>query len=103
MLSRKLCQEETDVKERAVLDVIVSPKSSRSGIEVDDSGNIRVRLNSPPVDGRANEECIGIISKTLRVAKSKITIDMGLKGRKKRITVGGITTADAMRIIGGGK
>jgi uncharacterized protein (TIGR00251 family) len=76
---------------RAVFDITVTPKSSRSEITVDASGNIKVYLNSPPVDGKANTECISLLSKKLKIAKSGIVIEKGDHGRKKRISVTGMT------------
>lgn len=71
----------------AVLDITVTPKSSRSIITVDENNRIKVYLNSPPADGRANEECIALFSKKLKVPKSRIIIDKGAKGRTKRIII----------------
>ena len=44
---------------RALFDVTVVPKSSRSEIRVAEDFGIRVYLNSP-VEGKANEECIAV-------------------------------------------
>ena len=71
----------------AVIDITVTPKSSRSVITVDENNMIKVYLNSPPADGRANEECVALFSKKLKVPKSKIIIDKGAKGRTKRIII----------------
>lgn len=65
------------MEKKAVFDIIASPKSSRSEVKVDLSGNIRIYLNSPPVDGKANAECINLLSKKLKTSKSNIVIEKG--------------------------
>ena len=82
---------------KAVFDITVTPKSSRSEVKVDDGGMIKVYLNSPPVDGKANSECINVISKKLKVAKSNISIEKGDHGRKKRIAVSGLSMDEVMK------
>jgi len=79
------------MKNKTVFDITVTPKSSRSEITVDASGNIKVYLNSPPVDGKANAECLNLLSKKLKIAKSLIVIEKGDHGRKKRISLTGIS------------
>jgi uncharacterized protein len=74
-----------------LLEIIVSPKSSRSELVVDERGSIRAYLNSPPVDGRANEECVALLSRVLGVPRSGIFIRKGQKGRKKLVAVTGMT------------
>lgn len=44
-----------------------------------------VTVNSPPADGRANEEIIETLSKYFKIPKSLISIIKGKKGRKKTI------------------
>ena len=67
----------------------VSPGSSRSAFSSVDDGVLKIKLNSPPVDGRANAECINLLSKTFRVAKSCIVILSGDKSKQKRIKISG--------------
>lgn len=86
---------------KAVFDITVTPKSSRSEVKVDASGNIKVYLNSPPVDGKANTECINLLSKKLKTAKSNITIEKGDHGRNKRISVSGMVFAEVMKKLRG--
>lgn len=85
-----------NMEKKAVFDITVSPKSSRSEVTVDASGRIKVYLNSPPVDGKANSECINLLSKRLKTAKSNISIDKGDHGRNKRISVTGMNPAEVM-------
>lgn len=86
---------------RALFNITVTPKSSRSLVTADDEGNIKVYLNSPPVEGKANKECIALISKKLGVPKSGITIEKGEKGRNKKIAVEGLDTEDVLKLIKG--
>jgi len=89
------------MEKRAVFDVTVTPKSSRSLVTADEAGNIKVYLNSPPVEGKANKECIALISKKLGIPKSKISIEKGEKGRSKRIAVEGLDTDDVLKLLKG--
>jgi hypothetical protein len=89
------------MENRAVFDITVSPKSSRSEITIDASGKVKIYLNSPPVDGKANAESINILSKKLKTAKSNIAIEKGDHGRNKRISVSGMTLAEVMAKIKG--
>lgn len=84
---------------KVILDINVTPKSSRSEITIDSSGNIKAYLNSPPVDGKANEEFITLLSKKLKTAKSNIHMERGDHGRKKRISVSGMSIEQVMAIL----
>ena len=84
------------MNKKTILDITVIPKSSRCEIKTDSSGNIKVYLNSPPVDGKANIECIHLLSAKLKTAKSNITIEKGEHGRKKRISIIGMSVEEVM-------
>jgi len=81
---------------KAQFNIIAVPKSSKSEIKIDQSGNIKVYLNSPPVDGKANIECINLLSAKLKIAKSNISIEKGERGRNKTISVSGMSTEEVM-------
>ncbi len=89
------------MEKRALFNITVTPKSSRSLVTADEEGNIKVYLNSPPVEGKANKECIALMSKKLGVPKSRITIEKGEKGRNKKIAVEGLDTEDVLKLIKG--
>jgi uncharacterized protein (TIGR00251 family) len=89
------------MEKRALFNITVTPKSSRSLVTSDDEGNIKVYLNSPPVEGKANKECIALISKKLGIPKSRITIEKGEKGRSKKIAVEGLDKDDVLKLLQG--
>ena len=79
-----------DIKEQdgsVIFEVRVVPRASRSEIVGAYNGAIKIKLTSPPVDGAANEELIGVLSKELDVAKTDIRIISGQMSRTKRIRV----------------
>jgi len=55
---------------------------------------LTVRLNAPAVEGRANEALVTLLAKALGVAKTKIEIVTGEKGRVKKVRVEGLTARE---------
>ena len=50
----------------------------------------RLQLAAPPVDGKANEECIAFFAELARVPKSRVRIVSGLTSRTKLVEIDGI-------------
>lgn len=84
--------------ETALIEITVQPKSSKSRITCTDSG-IKVYLNSPPVDGKANEECIRLFSEALRIPKTKISVERGQKSKKKLIKIDNISVPKVFSLL----
>ena len=67
--------------------VKVKPNSKIQKLVEEPDGSLTVHLKSPPVDGKANEELIKLLSKKFDVPKSHITIKSGLSSRQKLIEI----------------
>ncbi|MBD1837019.1 DUF167 domain-containing protein [Coleofasciculus sp. FACHB-64] len=67
--------------------VKVKPNSKNQRIEEAEDGSLTVHLKSPPVDGKANEELIQILSKKFNISKSRIFIKSGLSSRNKQVEI----------------
>lgn len=50
-------------------------------------GTLKIKLKAPPVDGKANEELVRFLGEGFDVAKSRIKIVRGEKGRNKLIEI----------------
>ncbi len=83
-----------------VLKIKLIPKSSKRGIIADEEGVLRVKVNSPPVDGKANAECIKLLAREFKIAKSKIEITSGKKNREKLFRIYDIEKKDIEFIKG---
>ena len=78
-----------------VLTVRVIPRAGRSGVAGVRHDALLVRLQAPPVDGAANAELIEVIADVLGVSRRAVTIASGERSRTKRLTIDGISAADA--------
>jgi uncharacterized protein len=67
--------------------VKVKPNSKQQKIEEQPDGSLTVHLKSPPVDGKANEELIKLLSEKFDLPKSYIRIKSGLSSRQKLVEI----------------
>ena len=65
----------------------VKPNSKEQQIIEEEDGSLTIRLKSPPVDGKANQELIKVLSKKYNVPKSYIRIKSGASSRQKLIEI----------------
>lgn len=72
-----------------ILELRVQPRAATSGFAGRFGDRIRVRLQAPPVDGRANEALVEFLAQALDVPKSSVAIEHGLSGRDKRVRIRG--------------
>lgn len=73
-----------------VLTIKVVPRASKPGIAVEPDGSLKVRLQSPPVEGAANAELVEVLARALDLPRRAITIVGGAHARTKRVQIDGI-------------
>jgi hypothetical protein len=69
------------------LQVRVTPRAKVSSLVQLADGTWVARLKSPPVDGRANEELVGLVAERFRCRKAAVSIKAGAAGRTKPVKV----------------
>lgn len=74
-----------------LLHLKIQPNASRSGIAGQHGQRLKIRLQSPPQDGKANQELISFLSKTLGISKSSLDLIRGQTSRDKTIRLQDIT------------
>ncbi len=77
-----------DKGDRLEIDIMVSPRSNRSGLEGFDEWRKRaiLRVKSPPLDGRANKE---VESYFKEVTGCKSAVTAGMTSHQKTVTISG--------------
>ncbi len=78
-----------------VLDVRVQPRASRSEIAGLHGERLRIRLQAPPVDGKANAALVGFVADLFAIPRARVTIEHGLTGRDKRLRLQGVPSLPA--------
>lgn len=83
------------------LAVQISPNGKKSEVLSITDDAVRIRLQAPPVDGKANEALVRFIADRCRLPKSHIQITHGFTSRKKllEIRTSSLTRQDIEKIF----
>jgi uncharacterized protein (TIGR00251 family) len=84
----------------ATVSIRVVPRSTKEGVAGFEGGVVKIRLNAPPVEGKANEALVRFLSKAVGVPRSRITLVTGERGRSKIVRVAGVTREALMAALG---
>jgi uncharacterized protein (TIGR00251 family) len=57
-------------------------------------GELKVKVQAPALEGRANEALCGLVAQALGVPKSSVALAQGAKSRHKVLEINGLTLAD---------
>ena len=71
-----------------VIQVRVKPGARVCVLDETSPGVWLAQLKSPPVDGKANAELIGLVAKHFGVPKSAVAIKSGASARTKLVRIG---------------
>jgi hypothetical protein len=84
--------------EEVVINIRVETRSSRPGIVGPYGEGLKVRLKSPPVEGRANRELVEILSDELNIPKSNVEIISGKTSKNKLVRFRGVSM-ERLRVL----
>lgn len=65
----------------------VRPGASRTAVQGEYDGCLKLAVAAPPIDGRANDAILGWFAKRLGVPRSALRIAAGASGRRKTLMV----------------
>jgi uncharacterized protein (TIGR00251 family) len=79
----------------------VHPRAKRTGITGRLGEAYKLDLKAPPVDGKANEECIRFFAELMGVPRSSVRIVQGAAGRMKVVEIERVEMAEMERRLAG--
>lgn len=75
-----------ETSEGILVQLKISPNSSKNAIVKDDNG-IKIKLTAQPIEGKANKALIEFLSKQIKVPKTSINILKGETSKDKTILI----------------
>ena len=79
-----------------LIDVIVSPRASRTRVLDVYDNRLKIQLAAPPVDGQANDALVRFIAGELEVARAQVEIVGGATSKRKTVR---ISSVPAQRVL----
>ena len=81
----------------ATIAIHVVPRARATGVVGRHGDAIKVRVAAPPVDGAANAELVRFLAGLLGVPTKAVSIATGVAGRRKTVTIAGLTSERVRR------
>jgi uncharacterized protein len=78
----------------------VVPNASRTRVDGPHGDALKIHLQTPPADGRANRELIRLLAATVGCAKSDVRLAAGAASRRKTVILRGIDASVRERLEG---
>ncbi len=83
-----------DTPEGCSLSVRLHPGAKRNAVTGLHDGALKIALNAPPVDGKANDALIAFLAERLSVPRAKIALVAGMTSRSKTLRIAGKSAAE---------
>jgi uncharacterized protein (TIGR00251 family) len=77
-------------KKVLIIKVKVEPRSSRAGIVGKYGDALKVKITSPPVEGKANRELIELLAREFGIRKKDVQIISGHNSKNKVVKLAGV-------------
>lgn len=77
----------------------IQPGAKREAIAGLFGSSLKIALNAPPVDGKANAALLRFLAAKLGVAKKQIELCSGAASRDKRVFVSGVTIEQIKNLL----
>lgn len=83
-----------------ILHLRVQPGAKRTAVSGVFGDQLKIAVQAPPVDGKANEAVLRWLAKTLGLNKREVTLTSGQTSRDKRVKIQGIDAARIRAALG---
>jgi hypothetical protein len=80
--------------------VKVHPRARRSAVTGRLGDAWKLDLTAPPVEGKANDECVRFLAELVGVPRARVRIVTGLTSRTKVVEIEGVTEEEFGRAAG---
>lgn len=82
-----------------VVAIRVQPRASRDAVAGEWNGALKVRLQAPATENRANEALCEYLAALLKTSRSAVRILSGDRSRTKRVEIRGVTKQQLLGLL----
>ncbi|MBP5532100.1 MAG: YggU family protein [Lentisphaeria bacterium] len=82
-----------------VIALHIQPGAKRSATCGMFGNSVKIAVQAPPVDGKANSALREFLAEQLKIPTSKVTLVSGASGRDKKVRVAGVTPEQAVTAL----
>jgi uncharacterized protein (TIGR00251 family) len=82
-----------------VFSVRIQPRASKNEVAGVWGGALKIRLQAPAMENRANEALIEFLADVLKTPKSAVRIQSGEHSRTKRLEIRGVTKQQIVALL----
>lgn len=83
----------------AIFSVRVQPRARKDEVVGEMAGALKVRLQAPAVENRANDALVLFLAQLLKTPKSAVRILSGDRSRTKRVEIRGVTEQQIQALL----
>jgi uncharacterized protein (TIGR00251 family) len=82
-----------------IFGVRVQPRANKTEIAGEMAGALKIRLQAPALEDRANEALIEFLAQLLKTSRGAVRILSGERSRIKRLEIRGVTKQQIERLV----
>lgn len=99
-MSRNKAAAPTVKTDKVLLRLKVVPNASKSQIAGLHGEAIRVRIQAPPVDGKANAALVKFFAEELGIARKQVEVESGSLSQHKTLAITGLNRSEIFKKLG---
>ncbi len=91
-----------DIQERngvVIVAVRVQPRASQNDVAGEMNGALKIRLQAPALENRANEALVEYLALLLKTPRAAVRILSGERSRIKRVEIRGVTRQQVLGLL----
>ncbi len=77
----------------------VIPGAKKDLVAGEENGRLKVRLQAPPVEGKANKALVRLLARRLGLSRGRVRLVRGARSRDKMVLLAGVSMPRARRLL----
>lgn len=85
--------------EGVTIAIRAQPGAKKNAIQGEQNGRLKIAVQAPPEDGRANDAILELLRKSWNLKRSQVDLLTGATHREKVILIRGVTSEEVQQMV----